>query len=229
MENKVKIFFEEVDNYLHRDFGVLLRKELIQNSIGNISNKRIIDIGCGNGDISLPYLENNKITFLDFSTGMLKLVEKKIKPQLRENAIIINKDFFELEEQNKFDAILFIGVLAHSPKPIFENLTFLKRILNNKGRIFLQFSDSNHWITKLEFLVRKNKYTINKTDKEEIEKAINSAGFQIERKIRYACLLPGFGKLPNKLQYFYVKFVTKFKFFKFLCSEYIYVIKEIEK
>jgi ubiquinone/menaquinone biosynthesis C-methylase UbiE len=229
MDNKVKIFFEEVNNYLHRDFGVILRKELIQNCIGEISNTRIIDIGCGNGDISLPYLKNNRVTFLDFSTGMLKLVENKIEHQFRENATILNKDFFDLNERQKFDTILFIGVLAHSPKPILDNLKFLNKILYNEGRIFLQFSDSNHWITKLEFKVRKNKYTINKTNKNDIENAIQSAGFQIDRKIRYACLLPGLGKLPNKVQYYYVKFVTQTNFLKFLCSEYIYVIKQLEK
>jgi cyclopropane fatty-acyl-phospholipid synthase-like methyltransferase len=227
MENQVKIFFDEVQNYLHRDFGVILRRELIHEAIGEVANTRIIDIGCGNGDISIPYIEKNNITFLDFSTNMLELVKNKIKPEFNQNVTILNKDFFEIDENSKYDTILFIGVLAHSPKSILDNLNFLNKILDDKGQLFLQFSDSDHWITRLEFKLRKTKYTINKTTKKDIENTLHSAGFQIEKRIRYACLLPGFGKLPNKLQYYYVSYATKLKFFKFMCSEYIFKLKKV--
>jgi ubiquinone/menaquinone biosynthesis C-methylase UbiE len=227
MENKVQLFFEDVQNYLHRDFGVILRREIIHKAIGDITNSKIIDIGCGNGDISIHYLEKNNITFLDFSTNMLELVKNKIKPEFKQNATILNTDFFEIDEHSKFDTILFIGVLAHSPKSILDNLNFLSKILDDKGQLFLQFSDSSHWITRLEFKIRKTKYTINKTTKKDIENNLHAAGFQIEKKIRYACLLPGFGKLPNKLQYYYVSYVTKLKIFKFMCSEYIFTVKKV--
>lgn len=222
MINKVKIYFEKVQNYLHRDFGVQLRKELLSKSVGSIDNKKILDIGCGNGNITLPYIENNQITFLDFSIPMLQLVEKSIPLEYIDNAKILNCDFIELSKTEKFDFVFFIGVIAHAPKSVKENLFFLKDLVSPNGTLYFQFSNYGHWITRLELLIRKKNYEINLLSKSEFLNLCNELGLTVKEEIRYATILPGMGRLSNEFLYKYVSIVTKSKFLSFLKSEYIF-------
>jgi len=68
-------FFNKTDNYLHKTFGVRVRSKIVNELLGNISNKNILDVGCGNGLISLKYAKVNKLTLVDISDKMLGLAK----------------------------------------------------------------------------------------------------------------------------------------------------------
>ena len=200
-KNEVKDYFEQVDKYLYRDFGVRLRQELIYAETGNIVGKKILDIGCGNGSISMPYIKDNHVTFLDFSDGMLALVRTKIPEKYKSNSDVRNQDFTKLSSDKKFDLVLFIGVMAHSPISLKDNLIKLKSLLNPGGHLFFQFSDAGHWITKLEYKLRKGTYDVKRINKSDFKLAAGEAGLVIKKELAYASILPGMGRLSNGILY----------------------------
>jgi 2-polyprenyl-3-methyl-5-hydroxy-6-metoxy-1,4-benzoquinol methylase len=221
-KNNVKEYFEQVDKYLFRDFGVRLRQELIFAETGNMAGKKILDIGCGNGSISMPYIKENHITFLDFSDGMLALVRSNIPEKYILNADVRNQDFTKLGSEEKFDLVLFIGVMAHSPISLKENLIILKSLLNQGGQLFFQFSDAEHWITKFEYKLRKGTYDVKKISKSDFKLATKEAGLVIKKELAYASILPGMGRLSNGVLYKYANFFTRHSLFNLMRSEYIY-------
>ena len=110
---RVKNFFDETDNYLKNNIGIELRSKLIKKELPDLKDKIILDIGCGNGDLTLPYIEDNKITFLDLSDKMLEIVHSKIPAGYYQYAEFINVDLDSFELTKKYDYVFMIGVLAH--------------------------------------------------------------------------------------------------------------------
>src|SRR5437867_2018514 len=68
----VRAFFEEPESYLHRDFQVEVRAEIVRAMLPDAVGLRILDIGCGDGRVSLQFLPQAKqVTLLDLSESML--------------------------------------------------------------------------------------------------------------------------------------------------------------
>ena len=106
--------------------------------IGNIKNKKILDLGCGLGEASVYFATKlAKVTALDLSPGMLKLANKlakinkvKIKTQLA------TAENFKLKKNDKFDIIYAGNCLHHSN--IKESLKSISFYLK-KGGIFVSW------------------------------------------------------------------------------------------
>ena len=45
--NKVKLFFDNTDNYLKNNYNISLRKNIIKTLIGSKKGRSILDVGCG--------------------------------------------------------------------------------------------------------------------------------------------------------------------------------------
>jgi ubiquinone/menaquinone biosynthesis C-methylase UbiE len=227
MENthSVKNYFEETKNYLHKDFGVRLRKELLQEEIGKIEGREILDIGCGNGAISLPYVCNNNLTLLDFSENMLSLAKKSIPENKKKNVTLLNIDLFELPSDKKYDIILLIGVVAHLSQPLNTVLSFLSKRLNEGGKLYLQYSDKNNFISKIEKRIRKTPYPIKFLCDQDIQAVCKNINLVIIKKIQYGGVFPGMGLLPNEILFKYVKYITKIRIYNYLKGERILVLQ----
>ena len=63
MSEAVKDFFNQTHKYLHKEHGVMFRNYLVRKELGQISGKSILDCGCGNGQVTMNFLENNKVLF----------------------------------------------------------------------------------------------------------------------------------------------------------------------
>jgi cyclopropane fatty-acyl-phospholipid synthase-like methyltransferase len=207
-ENKVHNFFNETQNYLHRDFGVRIRAEIIADLIQPKSSY-ILDTGCGDGGVSIQFLADNRVVFLDLSDNMLELVRKKIQPQLLSKATILNTAFSDFHSVEKFDVILAIGLLAHLPS--LDDFFFrMKEIIKVNGVLILQFSDSGSWITRLNFLLAKRyEYKLNKLSSEKLLQHLLKNGFSLKQEVKYGLQLPGMGILSNRLLYTYARFILK--------------------
>lgn len=72
--------------------------EIIKNLGIDISNKRIIDIGCGTGIYGLIFAEMaNEVLCLDFSNEMIKILKKEAIKRNITNISCIIKDFAEFD------------------------------------------------------------------------------------------------------------------------------------
>ena len=130
INNDAKIFFDKLDYLKNSSDRIFIRKKIVKNFLGDLKNLNILDLGCGDGSISLQFLEkNNSITFVDISDKMLEKVKEKIPENKFSNVNFINLPIESLDFQKKFDVILCLGVIAHisSVEVLFHKINaFLK-------------------------------------------------------------------------------------------------------
>ena len=76
----------------------------------HLKHKNVLEIGCGTGRHTVRLVaQQNQVTALDLSPGMLAVAKEKIK----ENVTFIEGDFLTTEFHQKFDAIIMALVLEH--------------------------------------------------------------------------------------------------------------------
>jgi ubiquinone/menaquinone biosynthesis C-methylase UbiE len=220
MENKteiVKEYFNETDTYLKDNLEIPLRCTLIQKTFPNPENKSILDMGCGNGDITLPYIKNNKITFVDLSDKMLDIVRSKIPAEYAGQAEFQNIDLDKFGVTKKYDHVFMIGVLAHvnSLSAAFSRLAGL---MGGEGTLIIQFTNRKNFasfmmrvIFKIKRIFGKGReYKMNYTSVRDITRELEKNKLKHYHKAVYWSSFPGFGLLPKGMR--------KFIFYKVLNS-----------
>ena len=137
-ENKVKLFFNKLDYLKNSSDRIAIRAQLVKKFLGPIKNVTILDIGCGDGSLSLPFLgAGNQLTLNDISENMIEVVQKRIPLEFKNDVTLINDSFEAVKGGKQFDVILCVGVIAHVPnvKQLFETLGGL---LKPGGQLILE-------------------------------------------------------------------------------------------
>jgi ubiquinone/menaquinone biosynthesis C-methylase UbiE len=145
-EEKIRKTMKFYDKYpiasgTFREEGSTLKMEDIQLDLKDLENKRILDCGCGPGNISLHIIKSVRKVLLismDVSLNSLKVLKKR----LREN----KKEFKDIQVQGNildipfrkdiFDFVVAAGVVHHTPEP-FKALDNLLDVLKGKGKMYL--------------------------------------------------------------------------------------------
>jgi 2-polyprenyl-3-methyl-5-hydroxy-6-metoxy-1,4-benzoquinol methylase len=228
---QVKTFFDATDIYLKNNPVVKLRKFIIKDILSGYGGLNIIDVGCGDGELTLDLIEQNTVTFLDLSENMLALSKKKIPTYYWDNAKFIQADIMNYAPNIKYDIVVCFGVLAHVEN--VESLILkLKDIVKENGLIILQYSDSDNFISKINywrykyFGRNKYNYNINQTSTSQINKILVQVGLVISYKIVYLPISPLFSifgyKTRLKLLFLFYKKQEKYSY---LGSEIVLCIK----
>ncbi|HEY5213712.1 MAG TPA: class I SAM-dependent methyltransferase [Acidobacteriaceae bacterium] len=204
---QVRSLFEIPQKYLDpRQYDIRIRVETVQQFTDASKFERVLDIGCGDGSISLPLLPCcSKLTLLDLSTNMLDLASKRI-PSGRVNDVeLISGDFMGANfEPQSFDLILCIGVLAHvdSPAAVIERVA---RLAKPGAWVILEFTDSFHlWgvpvvlYQKSLALLRPEPYKLNRLKKRQVLGLCSSNGLGVSAVYRYGLPPLGSHKLLNQ-------------------------------
>ncbi len=217
MSNKVeqvKTFFNQTELYLKIDFNIRIRTEVVQGFVGNQTFASILDIGCGNGAISLPLLRRcNHLTLLDVSSNMLSIARSNIPPELEENVKTINGDFMQATWQPRsFDLMLCLGVLAHvdSPEDVIAKMVYL---LKPGGSIIVQNSDMQHPFSHLLNFYSKIRrapvwapYTLNRLSSAALEEKFRHHRLDQIATYRYNLSVPGMARILNNARaYTFIK------------------------
>jgi ubiquinone/menaquinone biosynthesis C-methylase UbiE len=134
-------------------FNIKIRVETIKEFTRNLKPENILDIGCGDGSLSLPLLtESNHITFLDRSKSMLDLVSSRIPGGWASRISLLNMDFMDAQfGEQKFDLIICVGVMAY----IADRRSFVRKtasLLRSGGTMIIECSDGAHFYTKVNRL-----------------------------------------------------------------------------
>ena len=206
---KVKEYFNETENYLKNNPEIDLRSKLIKKILADPKNNTILDIGCGNGDITLPYIKNNKITFVDLSDKMLQIVRTKIPADYHQNAEFLNVSLDKFDNPRKYGVVFMIGVLAHVSS-IESAFSKLKELVETDGTLIIQFTNSRNIISFLmRFIFRLKKlfgrgreYKINYTSLQDIRRELEKNNLDYSRRVVYWPTLPGFSVLPPAIRNF---------------------------
>src|SRR5438045_826962 len=99
----VRAFFD-TDAYLAGNAAIAGRAILVQRLVGPTSNARILDLGCGDGSLSLPFLgRGNTVTLVDFSSRMLDRARRSVPHRYRDDVTYVHGDILGLTADAGFD------------------------------------------------------------------------------------------------------------------------------
>lgn len=197
---QVRSFFEQPQQYLRRRaFEIRIRAETVKEFTKHSAGIRILDIGCGDGSISLPLLtETTRVTLVDMSANMLSIARSKVPPKIAKNVEAINQDFTTAQlEERSFDLILCIGVLAHVVSPD-DFIAKIVSLLKPGGSIVVECTDARHILTravsgmyKVRALLKPMMYPLNALSYSQISTALARYRVQPKMKFRYVAPFPG--------------------------------------
>ena len=225
---RVKEYFNKTDVYIKANPVIQVRKKIIREIVGDLKDKQIIDIGCGNGELTRELTYNNRITFLDISEKMLELARLNISEEHLIRASFVNSDIFNFKTDKTFDLVVCTGVVAHVAD-IPGLLNKLKEIVKEGGMILLQYSASEKLVSKFNQLrdglfskTRINyNYKINLTSSSFIEKLLNNCGLIITKKVKYLPVSPLFSVFNYKTRIKLMEASYKSRLLSYLGSEII--------
>jgi ubiquinone/menaquinone biosynthesis C-methylase UbiE len=197
---RVKLGFESPEWYLQsRSFNIRIRAETVKEFLGDVKCESILDIGCGDGSISLPLLTaHNQLTLLDMSETMLSIARARVPAELAARVHTINENFTHATlDSGSFDLIVCLGVLAY----IRDASGFLERIqslLRPGGHVIIECTDSSHPVNVLRRAlgavrgaISPSKIPLVLHTSAEIISLLTQFGFNLHGAFRYSLPPPG--------------------------------------
>lgn len=130
------------DYYNHPLVGIMSRRRVkkIMEGIGDIKGKKILDVGCEAGYVSLKLAElGGKVYSLDIVKEAVFLLQKQIRSKNQQNifAMIGSAHHINMQE-NSVDVIICTEVIEHMPKLEIVFREF-KRVLKPGGQLIITF------------------------------------------------------------------------------------------
>ncbi|MGD1089208.1 MAG: methyltransferase domain-containing protein [Verrucomicrobiota bacterium] len=191
---EVKRLFEKPEWYLSgRTYHVRVRMDVVRDFLKDTEFNSILDIGCGDGSISLPLLTPaRRLTLLDMSDAMLDIARSRVPSELSAAVKTASGDFMQAGfDTHSYDLVICLGVLAYvdSPKPLIEKLL---SILKPGGKLIVECSDRSHFMSRLargydraRNIFAKPKFRPAAHSANAIVAMFRGAGFQLEAEYRY--------------------------------------------
>lgn len=208
--DEVKAFFERTDVYLTYNYNLRIRAETVGHFIGDGRFDQVLDMPCGTGDISAPFIDHfGHLTLMDFSENMIATAISRISENDQSKVTFINGDFYAHDfGTQQFDLVMNIGILAHIADPM-RFLDESMKLVKPGGSLILQNTDSDHWFAKLihsylglRRLVGKDKYKLNKVREKDLLEKLDKNGFTLQQSFRYNQSFLGLSRLfKNDLKY----------------------------
>jgi len=190
--------------------NIRVRTETVTAVTDGVSFNRILDIGCGDGSLTLPLLPRSKhITYLDQSLAMLDRVAARIGKQDTTDIRYLNSGFMEAElPLASFDLVTCIGVLAY----VQDLNAFLRKVhsvLKPGGRLLLECTDAHHFLSRtsrfygaLTSLLKPKRFGTQSHRAAEVVAATEALGLRLEKSFCYTHSLPVLEKLiPHPTAY----------------------------
>ena len=133
-----KNFTEDVDSHLYLD------KMLIKQQF-DLSNKKVLDFGCGMGGMALWYAtayDNCQVYGLDIDSHHIQITEHLINKHNIPNIVCDKRNILDdpLRDDERFDYIFFNDVVEHIQLPILtEIFKQVSQHLTEDGKIFVTY------------------------------------------------------------------------------------------
>jgi len=208
--SEVKAFFEQTDVYLTYNYNLRIRAETVGYFIRDKYFPKVLDMPCGTGDISAPFLDQfGHITLMDFSENMIATAKKRVPNEHLHKTSFVHADFYSHNFQGEtFDLVMNIGILAHIANP-WNFLEQSMQMVKPGGYFIVQNTDSAHWFAQMihfylgmRRFVGKDKYALNKVVEKSLLEKIENAGFECVDSFRYNQSFLGLSRFfSNELKY----------------------------
>lgn len=201
---RVENFFDQAHNYLDRNgYDIRVRAETVAQFLKQRDFTGVLDVGCGDGSVSLPLLTAERhLTLLDVSSNMLAVAQSRVPEKLHDNVDLINSDFLEARfRPQSYDVVICIGVLAHVFAPA-DVLSKVASILKPGGFLILQCTDSSHFLRRFVHLyhrglrfIRPALYMAAPLTSKGVLEMIEKQRFEVRSRFCYSSGLPGFHRI----------------------------------
>jgi len=210
--DRVKDVFENVPRYLDRqNVDIRVRAKTVKVLSSLIKWRRLLDIGCGDGSISLPLVTPEvHLTMLDLSSSMAAITKAKVPEELSGNVVVKNENFMTASfHPGSFDLIVSVGVLAHVDSPD-EFISRIQQLLVPGGSLIVEFTDCRHvvgrfgrFLGSLTELLKPAKYPTNRLSFSEMAEIFNRHNLQLMTTFRYATIpIPGVSRVVSQQKQF---------------------------
>jgi 2-polyprenyl-3-methyl-5-hydroxy-6-metoxy-1,4-benzoquinol methylase len=200
---RVKEAFADPLPYLRNNPYVALRAKAVRRLVPELAGKSLIDLGCGDGRISIPLVaETGELLLVDSSAGMLELARRSVPSGSAGRVSFRCVDLTDFEPQQRYDIVLCIGVLAHVPSPP-ATLRQIAQLVGPGGRAIIQFTDDASCLGRLTHhaggmrgrLRNAAGYALNHMTLHSIAAELSDAGLRLVDTYRYV-FVPGLRRLP---------------------------------
>lgn len=214
----VKEVFENPRRYFGgRQYDVRIRAETVRSLAEGLQYQRVLDIGCGDGSISLPLLGPGKrFTLLDLSENMLSAARASVPRQLAGNVEILNQDFMTAPLcPESFDLIICLGVMAHMVAPE-EFVARIATLLKPGGSLILEFTDAfslagriSRFLRTLREFIAPARYPVNLFSYAQASQLVSRHRLRLISQFRYGLpAFPGMKLLSHKMRYKVVRSIN---------------------
>ena len=200
---RVKEAFADPSPYLRNNAYVALRAKAVRRLVPDRAGMSLIDLGCGDGRISIPLVEQTgELLLVDSSPGMLELARRNVPPGSAGRVGFKCVDLAAFEPQQSYDVVLCIGVLAHVPSPP-ATLRQIAQLIGPGGHAVIQFTDDGSCLGRLTHhagavrgrLGNAPGYALNHMTLQSIATELGAAGLRLVDTYRYV-FVPGLRRLP---------------------------------
>jgi SAM-dependent methyltransferase len=200
---RVAKYFSQPAGYLTRREMVLIRRRIFAHWLAERSFSSIIDIGCGDGTLSIPFAgPNTGLTLLDLTAFMLQTALANVPSGLRNNVTLIESDFASADlPAGAYDLVLLVGVLAHMSQPA-EAIAKAASLVRPGGVCLSQVSDAHHpvgWAWRAYMatkgLLRRQEHRLNNLSGDWVIRQFCGEGLELVDEYRYNLSAPGLARL----------------------------------
>ncbi|HEV7611158.1 MAG TPA: class I SAM-dependent methyltransferase [Steroidobacteraceae bacterium] len=202
-QQRVKDFFADPRPYLWNNPYVALRADAVRRLLPLNAGMSVLDLGCGDGRISIPLVEESgDLLLVDSSAAMLELARSNLPPTMAGRVRCECLDLADFESQQTYDVVLCIGVLAHVQNPA-EILCRIARLVGPGGRALVQITDDayrlgrlTHWAGSLSRrFASAPVHSLNHMTLASVCADMQSEGLRFSGSYRYI-FVPGLRRLP---------------------------------
>jgi ubiquinone/menaquinone biosynthesis C-methylase UbiE len=200
---KAKRLFDRPGIYLRNDAHIDIRKRATRELLQRVDG-RIADVGCGDGRVSLQFLQDGaQVTLVDPSPAMLDLARARVSSSEAARVAFVQSTLDDFRTEAPFDVVLLLGVLAHVPD-VPGALAHLATLVRPGGRVCVQITDHEEptaQLTHALYLAKKriwdrSGYRVHSTRGTEILKTAHEVRLRPLGVRQYWVLPPGTGHLP---------------------------------
>ena len=93
-KEEVKAFFEQPEIYLNFDYNLRIRTETVLAYTAGMHFEHVLDMPCGNGQISLPLLDRcDRLTQIDFAAKMTAIAQENVPTKDKARVTVLTNDF----------------------------------------------------------------------------------------------------------------------------------------
>ena len=199
LDTKVRKFYKKIDTKLNYSVPNETIFRLLGDSYFNYKNKKILDIGIGNGDNLLEFKRRKGIIFgIDIRIKLLKLFIKKNKLNPK-NFFYCDLNKFFIKINKKMDLVLCKDVIYYLKiKKQFLLIDEVSKILKKNGYFLFQYiqcqlkQNSNNFFSfnlGNKSIFKKMKSYMNKENpipflsNEHIKKLLSNKNFKVKKNV----------------------------------------------